>query len=159
MESKFVTFKTLPSLSKSRKKHLRAFGTKWRKNTHYNNVRMTPGSKIGPLSYLHSGLPKTIAFWILPYCIGDRGLTENTEWDTLQFVKVGSPTKRRTKMHDTSTECWVLWAVDEIGFKLIAALLCSRSITEVPIWLPLKQKTPIWELFGQNEDQTTHFFR
>ena len=63
---------------------------------------------MGPLSYLHSGLPKISGVWILPYCIGDREATENAEWDTLQFVKVGSPTKRRTKMHDTFTECWVL---------------------------------------------------
>ena len=45
---------------------------------------------MGPLSYLPSGLPETIGQNILPYSIGDRGSTENTEWDTLQFVKVGS---------------------------------------------------------------------
>ena len=61
---------------------------------------------MGPLSYLHSGLPKISGVWILPYCIGDRGATENAEWDTLQFVKVGSPMERLTKMYDTSPESW-----------------------------------------------------
>ena len=41
---------------------------------------------MGPLSYLHSGLPKISGVWILPYCIGDRGVTENAEWDTLQLL-------------------------------------------------------------------------
>ena len=53
---------------------------------------------MGPPSYLPSGLPETIGPNILLYCIGDRGSTENTEWDTLQFVKVGSPMDRLTKM-------------------------------------------------------------
>ena len=37
---------------------------------------------MGPLSYLHSGLPKISGVWILPYCIGDREVTENAERDT-----------------------------------------------------------------------------
>ena len=49
---------------------------------------------MGPLSYLHNDLPKISGVWILPYCIGDREVTENAEWDTLQFVKVGSPMER-----------------------------------------------------------------
>ena len=32
---------------------------------------------MGPLSYLHTGLPKISGVWILPYCIGDREVTEN----------------------------------------------------------------------------------
>ena len=64
---------------------------------------------MGPLSYLPSGLPETIGPNILPYCIGDRGSTENTEWDTLQFVKVGSPMERLTKMYVTSPESWAPW--------------------------------------------------
>ena len=35
---------------------------------------------MGPLSYLHNDLPKISGVWILPYCIGDRELTENAEW-------------------------------------------------------------------------------
>ena len=64
---------------------------------------------MGPLSYLPSGLPETIGQNILPYSIGDRGSTENTEWDTLQFVKVGSPMERLTKMYVTSPESWATW--------------------------------------------------
>ena len=32
---------------------------------------------MGPLSYLHNDLPKISGVWILPYCIGDREVTEN----------------------------------------------------------------------------------
>ena len=91
---------------------------------------------MGPLSYLHGTLPKISGVWILPYCIGDREVTENAEQDTLQFVKVGDPTKGLTTMYGTSPESWALRAVDGIGFKLITAVLCSQAITEVPGWLP-----------------------
>ena len=64
---------------------------------------------MGPLSYLPSGLPETIGQNILPYSIGDRGSTKNAEWDTLQFVKVGSPMERLTKMYVTSPESWATW--------------------------------------------------
>ena len=91
---------------------------------------------MGPLSYLHNDLPKISGVWILPYCIGDREVTENAEWDTLLFVQVGNPTKGLTKMYGTSPESWVRGAVTGIGFKLIAAVLCLQSITEVPGCLP-----------------------
>ena len=76
---------------------------------------------MGPLSYLHTGLPKISGVWILPYCIGDREVTENAERDTLQFVKVGSPMERLTKMYVTSPESWATWLPTH----------------------PLEQKTPI----------------
>ena len=34
---------------------------------------------MGPLSYLHSGLPKISGGWILPYCIGDILVLRKTE--------------------------------------------------------------------------------
>ena len=53
----------------------------------YTHIAAWPqGPKMGPLSYLHSSLPKISGVWILPYCIGDRELTENAEWGTLQFI-------------------------------------------------------------------------
>ena len=113
---------------------------------------------MGPLSYLHSGLPKISGVWILPYCIGDREATENAEWDTLQFVKVGDPTKGLTTMYGTSPESWALGAVDGIGFKLIAAVLCSQSITEVPGWLPpYSRKTPFLSFSGKRETKPLHY--
>ena len=60
-------------------------------------------------------------------------------------------------MYGTSPESWALGAVDGIGFKLIAAVLCSQSITEVPVWLPPKAEKRHFELFGQNGDKPIHF--
>ena len=76
---------------------------------------------MGTLSYLPSGLPETIGPNILPYCIGDRGSTENTEWDNLQFVKVDSPMERLTKMYVTSPESWATWLLTEhiTGFGMV----------------------------------------
>ena len=34
--------------------------------------------------------------------------------------------------------------------------LLNLSLYNIPLTLQ-KQKTPIWELLGQNEDKTTHF--
>ena len=68
---------------------------------------------MGPLSYLHNDLPKISGVWILPYCIGDREVTENAEWDTLQFVKVGGPMERLTKMYNTSPESWATWLLPQ----------------------------------------------
>ena len=74
---------------------------------------------MGPLSYLHSGLPKISGVWILPYCIGDREATENAEWDTLQFVKVGDPTKGLTTTY-------AIHLLIELGWAFIA----DRSVVD-----------------------------
>ena len=49
---------------------------------------------------------------------------ENTEFDALQLVRVGVPMAQLTKMFDTSSESWVLRAVDRLLFMSIAKLAC-----------------------------------